>query len=243
VKILIVADLHFNLPQLDWLLGVSADFDALVIAGDLLDIAGRLEIDSQILIVEEYLKRLSDEGPVLVCSGNHDGDEITSNEEWVANWIRRAGGGRIVVDGDSLQMGTTCLTSLPWWDGPETRAEMEATLAKAEAQRGDCWIWVHHAPPMESPVSWTGKKDAGDPVLRKWIHHYQPDYVFSGHIHNAPFRSGGGWHDQIGKTRIFNAGMQIGPVPAFISMCLESGEAEWISLAGAETLRFLGEGI
>jgi Icc-related predicted phosphoesterase len=38
VKVLLVSDLHYRLRQLDWLLQRAAAVDAVMIAGDLLDI-------------------------------------------------------------------------------------------------------------------------------------------------------------------------------------------------------------
>lgn len=60
--------------------------------------------------------------------------------------------------------------------------------------------------------------------------------VLGGHIHHAPFTKNGTWHDRIGETLLFNAGKQIGPVPAFIELDTEEGTAIWRSLAGVESL-------
>lgn len=79
------------------------------------------------------------------------------------------------------------MTICPWWDGAETRAEVERQLVQ-DAERGQRpWIWICHAPPEGSPVSWTGRKSAGDEFLTAWIARFAPDVVLSGHIHNAPF--------------------------------------------------------
>src|SRR5207253_2812461 len=101
--------------------------------------------------------------------------------------------------------------------GPATRAELEAQLARDAARRNGRWIWIHHAPPDKSPVSWTGKHFGGDECLVEWIRKYEPDLVLSGHIHNAPFYPGGSWIDRLGKTWVFNPGRQIGAQPTFIS--------------------------
>jgi len=50
-----VADLHYSLRQFDWLLRVPADYDLVIIAGDLLDIAAHCELDVQ--IVRPLVKR------------------------------------------------------------------------------------------------------------------------------------------------------------------------------------------
>ena len=60
MKILVVADLHYNLKQFDWVLEHAPRFDLVIIAGDLLDLAGHADIDTQIVVVVKYLNRASD---------------------------------------------------------------------------------------------------------------------------------------------------------------------------------------
>ncbi|GLR95622.1 putative phosphodiesterase [Bradyrhizobium liaoningense] len=38
MRCLVVADLHYSLPQLDWLVSAAPQFDLLIFAGDALDI-------------------------------------------------------------------------------------------------------------------------------------------------------------------------------------------------------------
>ena len=98
-------------------------------------------------------------------------------------------------------------------------------------------MWIYHAPPDESPVSWAGQRHFGDAELLGWIRQYTPDYVLSGHIHQSPFRSGGSWINRIGSTWVFNAGRQIGPCPTHVILDLDEPAAEWYSLAGNERVR------
>ena len=37
MRCLVVADLHYSLPQFDWVLNMASDFDLVIIAGDHLD--------------------------------------------------------------------------------------------------------------------------------------------------------------------------------------------------------------
>jgi len=53
VQILLVADLHYTLRQLDWVASVAGDYDLLVVAGDLLDIASAVDPDAQIAMALE----------------------------------------------------------------------------------------------------------------------------------------------------------------------------------------------
>ena len=238
MRLLFVADLHYALKQFDWVVANAGDYDWVVIGGDLLDLASSLDPDLQIVVVEKYLARLRQKTRLLVSSGNHDGDARNSADESVAGWLREAKADGLFVDGDSIQLDGARITVCPWWDGPLSRAELEELLVREAAQVTGKWVWIHHAPPDGSSVSWTGKKLAGDEFLRGWIERFQPDIVLCGHIHNAPFYPEGSWVDRIGKTWVFNPGRQIGESPTHISLDLEAMTAEWVSFEG-ESIRQL----
>lgn len=240
MKLLLLGDFHYTLKQWDWLNQTAGDFDLIVYAGDLLDIASIVDKDVQILVTLKYLRMIQPKTPLLVSSGNHDGNRKNTAGENIATWLQRASEFDVIVDGESYRAedGST-FTLFPWWDGPESLAEMEAFLireAEAQKNRSTPWFWVYHAPPDESPISWTGKVHFGDPHLGSWIRKYEPDMVFCGHVHQAPFVRDGSWIDRIGDTWVFNMGKQIGPVPAQIIVDTEAGTAEWYSLAGAERI-------
>lgn len=230
MRLLFVADLHYTLKQFDWLIANAGGYDAVLIGGDLLDLASALDLETQIVVVEKYLARLSRNVPLLVSSGNHDGDGRNAARESVCRWLREAKEGQLHVDGDSVPLGGTWITICPWWDGPETRDEVEKLLERDAARPKDQWIWIHHAPPAGSPVCWNGRKSIGDEVLGDWIRRFSPDFVLSGHIHNAPFYPDGSWIDRIGGTWVFNVGRQIGPLPTSMILDFEAMTARWISL-------------
>jgi Icc-related predicted phosphoesterase len=230
MKWLFVADLHYGLKQFDWLLANAGGFDAVVIGGDLLDLASALDLDTQIVVVEKYLGRISNNARLIVSSGNHDGDTRNSARESICRWLQDARAGQLHVDGESVELGDILVTICPWWDGPETRAEVERLLERDAARRKQKWVWIHHAPPAGSPVCWTGRKSAGDEFLAGWIQRFSPDLVLSGHIHNAPFYADGSWIDRIGRTWVFNVGRQMGPQPSFVILDFEAMSARWISV-------------
>ncbi len=87
-------------------------------------------------------------------------------------------------------------------------------------------------------LSWTGKRHYGDAVLPELVRQYSPTAVLCGHIHEAPFKTGGSWVDRIGDTWLFNAGHQIGDIPARIEIDFTQQSARWISIAGVEERRF-----
>jgi len=229
---LFVADLHYALKQFDWLVANAASFDPIIIGGDLLDLGSDLDSDVQIVVIEKYLRRIRQKTRLVVSSGNHDGDSRSPADESVAQWIRASRTDGLFVDGDSLELPGTLVTICPWWDGPASQAELEAQLARDAQRVPGRWIWVHHSPPSNSPVSWTGRKSGGDECLREWIQRFTPNIVLSGHIHNSPFLAQGSWVDRIGRTWVFNPGKQIGASPTYIALDLDAMTAEWISIEG-----------
>jgi len=236
MKILAVSDLHFGLKQFDWVSQQAERYDLVIIAGDLLDIGGHLDLDSQITIVVKYLRTISAKTRLLVCSGNHDGDEKNDDQEFIARWLQRVRAAGLVVDGGGIELGDLRLSVCPWWDGPATRGRMQEFLRRERAAAPKSWLWVHHAPPDGVGVSWTGKVHAGDAFLVDIINELAPDFVFSGHIHNSPFRTGGAWASRIGKTWTFNAGQQLGVPPAYIELDLAKRSVRWVSQAGDEEI-------
>src|SRR6266702_3066949 len=90
MTILFVADLHYALKQFDWLVANAANFDPIIIGGDLLDLSSALDFDVQIMVVEKYLGRIRQKARLLVGSGNHDGDSRNAADELVAQLERDA---------------------------------------------------------------------------------------------------------------------------------------------------------
>ncbi|MFO1142715.1 MAG: metallophosphoesterase [Amaricoccus sp.] len=234
MNILLVADQHYALKQFDWILSVAPDHDAVVIAGDLLEVASIVPQGAQIVVVTEYLRQLSEKTRVFVCSGNHDLDTEGPGGERFAAWLKGLGIAGVVGDGEAMRVDDVLFSCLPWWEGDATRAAIGAQLARDAARAAGTWVWVYHAPPAESPVSWGGKRSFGDRALSDWIAEYSPALVLSGHVHQAPFVSGGRWVDRVGETWVFNMGQQLGEAPACIVIDTDAREAVWLSLAGAE---------
>ena len=236
MRILLVSDLHYCLPQLDWVVRAAPSFDLVVLAGDQLSISSPVSLDAQSVVILEYLRLLHSRGRVAVSSGNHDLTGPDAQGEQSALWLKEARAAGVPTDGDSLLLGDTLLTICPWWDGPAGRAALEAQLAADAARRPARWAWVYHWPPTGSPTGGTGRRHYGDDDLAGWIARFQPDMVLAGHVHEPPFKPDGAWADRIGVTWVFNAGNQIGPIPAHIVIDLAGGSATWWSLMGEETL-------
>jgi len=238
MKCLLVADLHYSLKQLDWLLRASRGMDLVLIAGDHLDIAAEATGPVQIAVVNKYFRRLAARATVVVCSGNHDLDATNEAGEKYARWLQAVRLLGIATDGDTFTRNGTLFTVCPWWDGPRTRHDVDRLLARDAATRQGRWVWIYHSPPEHSPTSESGAgRNFGDADLSAWITQYQPDMVLAGHVHDAPFRDGGSWVDRIGVTWVFNGGRQLGPQPTCIVFDLQEGWAHWMSFDRAEAVR------
>ena len=171
IRILSVADLHYKLRQLDWVASVAADYDLVVLAGDLLDISSIVEPDAQIAVVLEYLRRLA---------ARHDrrrvlGQPRPQRRERARRarrprWLDAARDAGVFVDGTSFGTDRELVTVCPWWDGPRTRDDVDAQLAAdAAVLDGRRWIWAYHAPPgrvadeldRQAPLRRRGPRRAG----------------------------------------------------------------------------------
>lgn len=237
MRILAVGDIHYDLRQLDWVVEHAAEFDVVVIVGDLLDISSTVPLEAQITVVLRYLETLSRRCPTAVCSGNHDLTGIDPAGERAALWLAGADMPGLVVDHGSMIVGSALVSVWPWWDGPIGRARLEAALeaeAEARAVAGAVgpWIWVYHWPPPDLPVSWIGSKFYGDADLAGWVDRFRPDLVLSGHVHQSPWLDGGSWIAASGSTTVVNAGRQMGAEPSHVIVDLETWTATWWSYEG-----------
>jgi predicted phosphodiesterase len=236
MRILLVSDLHYTLPQLDWVVRAAPGFDLVVLAGDSLDISSIVPLEAQSVVILRYLSLLKAATSVVIASGNHDLTGPDARGEQCALWLAAARAVGVPTDGDSWSAGDTLVTVCPWWDGPLGRDAVQSQLEADAARRPARWLWVYHWPPLGSPTCWTGKRDYGDADLGGWIARYAPDIVLTGHVHEPPFKPAGSWADRIGSTWVFNAGRQIGPIPAHIEIDLAGDAATWRSMLGHERL-------
>lgn len=237
MRCLVVADLHYSLPQYDWVVNVAARFDLVIIAGDHIDLSSQVEGRAQTVVIRKYLELLRAKTRVITCSGNHDLDSRDALGEKAARWVSDITDLGVPTDGESLVVGGDLITICPWWDGPLARARIGEQLAIDAGKPKKRWLWVHHAPASNSPTSWTGSRHFGDEALFGWIAEYKPDMVFSGHVHQSPFVKGGSWVDRMGETWLFNVGQHAGAPPAHIVFDTEEQEAVWMSAAGIQSVR------
>jgi Icc-related predicted phosphoesterase len=238
MRLLLTSDLHYRLRHYDWLLRAAPRFDAVVIAGDHIDSTSPVPDGVQVAALSASLCAIAQKTRLLACSGNHDLTGRSAHGEKTADWLATVRGATLAVDGDTVQIGDTLFTVCPWWDGPHAREGVAQLLEQAAKQRTGRWVWLYHAPP-EGPLSWTGRRHFGDEALPGLIARHSPTAVLCGHIHEAPYRKGGSWNDRVGSTWLFNAGTQIGDVPARIEIDFSEGAARWITMEGTEEVSLL----
>lgn len=150
MQLLLASDLHYNLPQLDWILDQSDDFDAVVLAGDHLNLGSAVPLETQIVVMQAYVERLGEHTRPVVCSGNHDLTGRNGHDEKAAPWITPAAMPSAVVDWARLDIGDVRITVCPWWDGPSTRDDVAVQLEADAADRPERWIWIYHYPPSRA---------------------------------------------------------------------------------------------
>ena len=238
LRCLIVADLHYSLPQYDWLVAQAPHYDLVIIAGDHVDLSSAVDGRAQIVVLSKYLEILKSKTRVVTCSGNHDLDSRDQDGEKVSRWILELNSHGLDADDATIMIDETLITLCRWWDGPKAQARLGQQLARDAAKPKKHWFWVHHAPVADSPVSWSGSKSLGDQVLKSWIEEYQPDMVFSGHVHQSPFTRAGSWVDHVaGRTWVFNVGQHPGVPPAHMIFDTKANEIAWFSMMGAQSVK------
>lgn len=176
MKILHAADIHLDHDWFDWIAGICADFDLLVIAGDLQNGFSKVPQHDQAKAIRTWLSMLGTQ--TIVCSGNHD--------YWVAprgiidaaaegRWLSSLSGhGNVVAtDGDRIRLQEIEFVVNGWGQRP--------------ADGND--ILVTHVPPSECPCAISGGTDFGDPTLLGATA-LTPKLILAGHIHSpAAFSS------------------------------------------------------
>ena len=107
MQILLASDLHYSLPQFDWVERVAPEHDVVVLAGDHLDISSSVRPQVQLVAVLAHLRRLARLTRLVACSGNHDLTGRDDDGEQAARWLAEAGPAGVAVDG-AASTRTTC---------------------------------------------------------------------------------------------------------------------------------------
>jgi len=226
MRLLLTSDLHLDRAKLLWLLEEAPAHDALLVAGDLLDIFSDKGLEEQKTGALRWRAAVINSGKSFAwCSGNHDffnGDH-TPMASASPMWMRESPSSPTCVsDGESrlLESGAEkiVITTIPWpvqggdliMDGYRTTyidfvKNLLRMGKKLQAEAVVPWIVLCHEPPGETPLSATYVAPEAD-FARRMIEAAEPDFSLHGHIHQAPKSPGGSWICQVGKTVCFNPG-------------------------------------
>lgn len=175
MRILHVADLHLQHAWFDWVASNAPAFDALVIAGDLLDGFSRNPTPAQVAEVSDWLLQLR--VPTVVCSGNHDdlGSSASAPPGAMegAEWLRNLRGrGYIVgVDGDVVDVAGTIAAVNGWRNVPDLPHNVD--------------LLVTHAPPAGCFCADSRGQDFGDPSFYEALAGglFPATWLLCGHVH------------------------------------------------------------
>ena len=247
MRLLLTSDLHRDGKKLLWLLDEAPEHDALIIAGDLLDIFSNTSFVEQKSGAIRWKDTFLKTGKSLAwSSGNHDffnGDH-TPMSAGSPLWMREATSTKdFVTDGESrlLTIGDERLavTTLPWpvhggdlvIDGYRTTyLDFTKNLLRSgqtlQSEEAVPWIVLNHEPPEATPLAGSYTAPEAD-FARRMIESAQPDFSLHGHIHEAPTGRSGSWIWQLGKTVCFNAGQsRPGELPHYIFLKWR-GPSDW----------------
>ena len=159
MKLLCTADLHYRLPQFDWLVEQAArrrrrrdpwrpppgDRSCPTRGADRRDL--------------QYLQRLSERAS---CSRRRATTISTARGRRASRrrqWLRDLASDRIVVDGHSIDLDGVRFTVCPWWDGPlDTPSGRRAARVRCDRAPRSMGLGVPLAPGRLAAVRrWTGE--------------------------------------------------------------------------------------
>ena len=194
MKLLILADIHGCLDNLDYIDAAIRECDGVVIAGDITDFGGDRQAGQILSALGQYKK------PLLAVPGNCDlagVDKVLCQKGvGVHGTCVALNGLQFVGVGGSLP----CPGATPNEAGEETfhRVLQNAVVDLASK---DNFVLVTHQPAWGTDLDTTGNgRHTGSQAVREFIERYQPILAISGHMHEAYGT------DRLGATTLVNPG-------------------------------------
>lgn len=191
MKLLVFSDIHGDLPALERLLTIEADY--YVAAGDLANFARGLDRAAAVLA--------SRRDRVWLMPGNHEHENDTA---------------AVCVQHGFGHLHRTCFEAGGWhiaglghsnptpFDTPGESPESELAERLEPFAALDPLILICHCPPKNTALDEAGPgRHFGSTAVASFIERVQPDWFFCGHIHEAAGRKA-----TFGRTIGVNAGKQ-----------------------------------
>lgn len=113
MRLLAVCDLHYHLPWFSWTVRESARFDAVIFAGDFVDIFAP-DLGRQAAYVRQWLSEFP--RPIFCATGNHD---VEVAEDFIA--AAAIANPRVHPDGTDMQIEEMRVVCVPWGAPLHTR--------------------------------------------------------------------------------------------------------------------------
>lgn len=261
MKLLLVSDLHRDGGKLTWLLDNAPAHDAILVAGDHLNIFSNTLFAEQQKGAHHWRNACIESGKKFAwCSGNHDfpqGDQTpvsSASPLWMSEKRENHIAGNFINDGESglfsIAGEKLVVTTIPWpvsvgkvhVDG-KTVAHLDFIKSLLHEGRRlrevnqALWVLLVHEPPAPSPIAADYVSPEAE-FTRRILEAAEPDFSLHGHIHYAPAAFDGSWISKIGKTICFNAGQsEPGENPHFVLLNCSSS-ANWTATwSGNDTLQ------
>ena len=250
MKLLATSDLHNRHDWYAWLHNKAPQYDAVVIAGDLLDMFHG-DLYPQVVFLGRWIAQMKATGTHLfLVDGNHDfGGFLTRlnlvpeagtkpdvlvrdaclRERWMdelaARYGERCAVGWMVKRYPELDnLIVTCLPYDQEAEHDKEKLMKQGSILRRQLTPSPCWIVLHHEPPPGK----LGAEGNSSAVLGHLIEDFQPRLVFCGHDHDAPFRSGT-CCEQVGLTYVFNPGYRSdGKFPCHVEIDTATMNHRWV---------------
>jgi len=194
MKIVSFGDVHMAISQMQKIAVELATADLILLSGDLTNFGGRADAKKVVYAAKSYCPH------VLALPGNVDKPDVLDflqAEQISLHCASRQLSG-LSIFGCGGSNITPFHTPLEFED-----AELEAMLADAYAGviNAPVRLMVCHTPPHATKLDRLANgTPVGSRAVRQFIEQYQPQVCITGHIHESP------GVDQIGRTKVFNAG-------------------------------------
>ncbi|MGH9716904.1 MAG: metallophosphoesterase family protein [Candidatus Acidiferrales bacterium] len=191
MKILIFSDIHGDLRALERIMARPADL--YIAAGDLATFRRGLARCGEVLA--PLRERL------WVLPGNHETHDDTRSlceRHGFVDFHRQA---KTLNGTKWAGLGYSNIT--PFKTPGEYSEEQIADALAAFDGIGNLYLVVHFPPYNTKLDEFAPGKHAGSPMLREWVEHAKPTFLFCGHIHETAGES-----DLLGATQCINVGKQ-----------------------------------